>query len=137
MPTGLNPPNSEVPLERTKQSTAEPAVLGEDGVRGFPARESPSQQRHPDGVGEKGGGSCRGAQRVATPGCEGASLCGMAWGVVGLLIGGGVRAVEVRSGAPRYLMRKIPSSLQYYLFGFGPSLAVGSTRAGQGEMSKG
>ena len=33
-----------------------------------------------------------GGQRAATPGCEGASLCGMVWGVVGLLMGGGVRS---------------------------------------------
>ena len=32
-----------------------------------------------------------GGQRAATPGFEGASLCGVVWGVVGLLAGGGVR----------------------------------------------
>ena len=62
------------------------------------------------------GGSCGGGQRAATPGCEGASLCGMVWGVVGLLMGGGVQTVEVRPEAPRYLMKKSPSSLQCYRF---------------------
>ena len=36
-----------------------------------------------------------GGQRAATPGCEGPFSLGMAWGVVGLLMGEGVRAVEV------------------------------------------
>ena len=62
------------------------------------------------------GGSCGGGQRAATPGCEGASLCGMVWGVVGLLMGGGVRAVSVRPEASRYLTKKSPSSLQCYRF---------------------
>ena len=66
-------------------------------------------------------------------------------------MGGDVRAVEVRSGAPCYLTKKSPSSLHCYrfsapllvggfvifTFGLEPSLAVGSTRAGQGEVSKG
>ena len=45
-------------------------------------------------------------QRAATPGCEGASLCGIVLGVVGLLVDGGVRTVEVRPGAPSNLMKK-------------------------------
>ena len=36
-----------------------------------------------------------GGQRAATPGCEGPFSFGMVWGVVGLLMGEGVRAVEV------------------------------------------
>ena len=58
----------------------------------------------------------RGGQRAAALGCEGASLCGVVWGVVGLLMGGSVRAVEIRSGASCYLMKKSPSSLQCYRF---------------------
>ena len=34
-------------------------------------------------------------QRAATPGCEGPFSFGMVWAVVGLLMGEGVRAVEV------------------------------------------
>ena len=76
-----------------------------------------------------------GGLRAAKPGCEGAFLCGIVRGVVEFLMGGGVRAVKVRPDAPRYLMKKSQSSLQYYRLEL--SLAVGSTHAGQGEMRKG
>ena len=57
------------------------------------------------------GGSFGGGQRAATPGCEGASLCGVVWGVVGLLMGGGVQTAEERPEASCYLMKKSPSAL--------------------------
>ena len=52
-------------------------------------------------------------------------------------MGGVVRAVKVRSGVSCYLTKKIPSSLQCLsLLALGSRWPWGSTRAGQGEMSK-
>ena len=39
-------------------------------------------------------------------------MCGMALGVVGVLMGGGVQTVKVRAEALCYLIKKSPGSLQ-------------------------
>ena len=56
---------------------------------------------------------------------------------VGLLMGGGVQAVEVRPEAPRTYRGRVRNHGNAIVSGLKPSLAAGSTRAGQGEMSKG
>ena len=60
-----------------------------------------------------------GGQRMATPGCEGASLCGMVWGVVGLLMGGGVRASKYG------LVPRVPDEEESELIAMLPFLALG------------
>ena len=62
------------------------------------------------------GWACGGGQGTATPGCEGAFLRGVVWGVVGLLMGGGVQTVKIRPEASCYLMKKGPSSMKCYCF---------------------
>ena len=47
---------------------------------------------------------------------KGPSSCEMGFGVVGLLMGGGVRAALFRPGDSCHLMRKTPGSLQCYRF---------------------
>ena len=62
------------------------------------------------------GGSCRGCQRAATPGCDEASICGMVRGVVRLMMGVGVQTAEVRPETSCFLMKESPGSLLYYRF---------------------
>ena len=69
---------------------ADPPTATTSGARRATISEEHGQRTHTASMKPLEGG-----QRAAAPGCEGPFSFGMVWGVVGLLMGEGVRAVEV------------------------------------------